>query len=242
MRAGEPEAHVRGVAQTPQPHAFSNAQPFIHAGPLTRTTQDAILVCGAMAGVEGRDPYSAPLATPLDALVDRGVAGLRIGYTTDLGGFPVEAEVTDLVTAALADLERAGAIVVPVGVEFPVDHAGVTDLWLRQMGDCTWACWRACAIAGSTCSTGAPISCHPRSAPCSPTALVARPRSCGPTTACAPACSKASTRRCPVSTSSRAPFWASPRCATPQAPRRSVRRASRGSGSTPRSADASPIR
>ena len=82
-------------------------------GPIARSAADAALL---LAGMRGDDP-GLPLARPeagndgSAALVD-GVAGLRVAWSADLGGLPVEPEVAQVLARAAAALEAAGAVVV----------------------------------------------------------------------------------------------------------------------------------
>jgi aspartyl-tRNA(Asn)/glutamyl-tRNA(Gln) amidotransferase subunit A len=76
-----------------------------HVGPMTRTVADNALLLDVLAGHDPKDPGSARTnARNFSALLDRGVAGLRIGFVrhfheTDMPAHPD-------VTAALEDVER----------------------------------------------------------------------------------------------------------------------------------------
>ena len=81
---------------------------FSHVGPITRTVGDAALLLAAWAGPDDRDPRSLP-ATGEDfaRAVDGGVRGLRVAWSPDLGGAPVDREVrriTEAAAKAFADL------------------------------------------------------------------------------------------------------------------------------------------
>lgn len=78
-------------------------------GPIARSAADAALL---LSGLRGNDP-GLPLARP-GAPGDPGLAdvrGLRIAWSDDLGGLPVEPEVRRVLRRARAALEDAGAIV-----------------------------------------------------------------------------------------------------------------------------------
>jgi aspartyl-tRNA(Asn)/glutamyl-tRNA(Gln) amidotransferase subunit A len=76
-----------------------------HVGPMTRTVADNALLLDVLAGHDPGDPGSAASgARDFGAMLDRGVAGLRIGFIrhfheTDMPAHPD-------VTAALDDVER----------------------------------------------------------------------------------------------------------------------------------------
>ena len=83
-----------------------------HTGPLTRTVSDAALVLNVLAGPDERDPNSLP-TTERDFLseLSRGVEGLRIAYSPDLGDAQVEPEVARLCEQAVIRFTEANATV-----------------------------------------------------------------------------------------------------------------------------------
>lgn len=97
---------------------FGSDQSIDYTGPMTRTVEDAAAALEATAGYDGFDPRQGrDVPERLDVLsrLDRGVAGLRIGVLEE--GFEgAEADVTELVMAAVEVLERAGAVVSKVSV------------------------------------------------------------------------------------------------------------------------------
>ena len=74
-----------------------------HVGPITRTVADAALMLQAMAGPDDRDMTSLE-APPEDFIagLDGGIAGLRVGFSPDLGYLRVDAEVAEPVLRAAA--------------------------------------------------------------------------------------------------------------------------------------------
>jgi aspartyl-tRNA(Asn)/glutamyl-tRNA(Gln) amidotransferase subunit A len=88
-----------------------------HAGPLTRTVEDAALVLAAIAGHDARDPGSADVPLPpLGDDLDRGVHGLRLGVLAARVA-EADAEVAAAVQQAVDDLASAGAEVRPLSLE-----------------------------------------------------------------------------------------------------------------------------
>jgi aspartyl-tRNA(Asn)/glutamyl-tRNA(Gln) amidotransferase subunit A len=65
-----------------------------HIGPLTRTVADAALMMSVLAGPDPRDRHSIP-CDDVDWLTAPagGVAGLRVAFSTEFGGVPVDPEV-----------------------------------------------------------------------------------------------------------------------------------------------------
>jgi len=82
------------------------------AGPMARTVADAALMLSAMAGPDPRSPISvhqpgAMFAAPLG----RDFRGVRVAWSPDLGGLPVERSVRDTLLGALPTLETLGCVV-----------------------------------------------------------------------------------------------------------------------------------
>jgi amidase/aspartyl-tRNA(Asn)/glutamyl-tRNA(Gln) amidotransferase subunit A len=123
------------VAAVARPDGFALAVPTAQAGPLARSVADAALMLGAMAGPDDRDPYSLPAdATDYNAAVRRGVAGLRVAWSPDLGVFPIDPEVARVTREAVSALEDAGARVEEVAVRMPRSQEQLCAAWLRQSG------------------------------------------------------------------------------------------------------------
>jgi amidase len=85
------------------------------AGPMGRTVRDAVVVLQSMIGRDPGDPATqiAERASGWsleDRLREDGLKGKRIGVVRSLAGF--HSDVDDLLDAAVADLQAAGAVVV----------------------------------------------------------------------------------------------------------------------------------
>jgi aspartyl-tRNA(Asn)/glutamyl-tRNA(Gln) amidotransferase subunit A len=81
-----------------------------HAGPMTRTVRDTAALLDVIIGFDARDWSAMPTPTTsfLDGL-DGGVAGLRVGYSPDLGFVRNDPEVGAAVRAAVDVLAGLGA-------------------------------------------------------------------------------------------------------------------------------------
>ena len=80
-----------------------------HAGPMTRTVRDTAALLDVITGFDARDWSAMPTPTSSFAGLDRGVAGLRIGYSADLGFVHNDAAVAAAVRAAVDVLAGLGA-------------------------------------------------------------------------------------------------------------------------------------
>ena len=72
-----------------------------HIGPLAGTVRDAALMLSVMAGPDDRDRHSLPLAD-FDwlAVCEGDIKGLRVAYSPDWTGTPVDPEVVTIVASA----------------------------------------------------------------------------------------------------------------------------------------------
>jgi len=100
-----------------RPNAFGVKTHHTVQGPLTRSVDDAALVLDVVAGQHPRDPSSVPVDIDFRSAVDQPVDDLRVGYSPELGVFPVEDEVETVVSAAANALADAGATVEPATVD-----------------------------------------------------------------------------------------------------------------------------
>jgi Asp-tRNA(Asn)/Glu-tRNA(Gln) amidotransferase A subunit family amidase len=124
---------VGRVAAAYRPDGFLHT-PCLHAGPITRTVEDAALMAHVICGPHDADPASLPddgidwLAAPT-----RETAGLRVAFSPDLGGFPVEPAVARVVEQAVEALSGAGLITERITLDLGAPHDRLTDLWLQEM-------------------------------------------------------------------------------------------------------------
>lgn len=104
--------------------------PLAHAGPITRTVEDAALLMDIIALPDYRDPTSLPW-TPATyrGEVRRDVVGLGVAYSPSLGYVDVDPQVEAAVVAAVQSLADAGLNVVAAdpGFDDPIDAFEV--LW-----------------------------------------------------------------------------------------------------------------
>lgn len=101
-----------------------------HAGPMSRTTADSALFLDVLSEPDHRDP-GALMPDGIDHLAElaKGVAGLRIAYSPDLGYVDVDPEVAASVKAAVEALAELGAEVEQVDPGFGDPIGAFTTLW-----------------------------------------------------------------------------------------------------------------
>lgn len=117
-----------------RPNAFGATIPFVSEGTVARTTQDVALALSVVAGPHPDDPFARPDGFSYEdalARMARGVSGLRIAYSPDLGGFPVDPGVRGVVEAALSAFEEAGASVELVETRLPRDSQELAKVWCQ---------------------------------------------------------------------------------------------------------------
>ncbi|WP_274651069.1 amidase [Paenibacillus humicola] len=91
-----------------------------HIGPLTRTCEDAALVLQAIAGYDGKDDSSVPGSDfDIRSFVKlESLKGIKVGLPTSYFFDDVDGDVEAAVRAAVQVMERSGAEVIPVDLEW----------------------------------------------------------------------------------------------------------------------------
>jgi aspartyl-tRNA(Asn)/glutamyl-tRNA(Gln) amidotransferase subunit A len=102
-----------------------------HAGPMTRTVADAALMLGVMAGPDDRDRLSLEGAAE-DYLgrLGRGIKGLRVAWSPDLGYAQVQPEVAAIAAKAAKAFKELGCKVEEVNPGFGDPTEAFTVFWL----------------------------------------------------------------------------------------------------------------
>ena len=88
-------------------------------GPMARTVQDVALMLSAIAGYDARSPIA--IQQPADMFQNslaRDFAGVRIAWSPDLGGFPVETQVIDAIHEQLPVFADIGCVVDEAAPDF----------------------------------------------------------------------------------------------------------------------------
>jgi amidase len=88
--------------------------PFSVEGPMARTVQDAALMLSAIAGPDPRSPVALPegsLGSAFSRALERDLDGVRIAWSHDLGGLPVDPRVTTVLDEQRGVFEALGCAV-----------------------------------------------------------------------------------------------------------------------------------
>jgi amidase len=93
--------------RVPQDAPF-NLDTYCHAGPMTRSVADGMLMQNVLAGPDSSDPACLPESEPL-AEAPGDLTGWRIAWSPDLGAFRADPEVVGTARRALAVFEDLGA-------------------------------------------------------------------------------------------------------------------------------------
>ena len=95
-----------------------------HQGPISRTVSDAALMLNLIAQPDARDWAAGPsLGIDYRENLDKGVKGLRIGYSAALGYAKVDADVAQVVAQAVQEFSTFGANVEEIDLKLddPID-------------------------------------------------------------------------------------------------------------------------
>lgn len=105
-----------------------------HAGPLTRTVEDAAVVLNAIAGADPNDTMTAPI--PVEDYrhgLNAGARGMRFGVLHGAQFDPLDAEVSAALDAAFALLRDLGATTEAVdGTLFGNGRSAVSDIMMLE--------------------------------------------------------------------------------------------------------------
>jgi amidase len=102
-------------------------------GPMARTVRDAGLLLSVMAGPDSRDPISISESPgQFRGSLQRDLKGARIAWSRDLGQFPVEKAVLDVIEQTLPKFSDLGCVV----EEAHPDFSGAAEIFqvLRAQG------------------------------------------------------------------------------------------------------------
>ncbi|WP_222920229.1 amidase [Natrinema sp. SYSU A 869] len=117
------------IPNVSRPNGFASHTPFSTVGPMARTVEDAALSLDVMAGTHPRDPFSVPKRSEYRAAIDRPIDELSIAYSPDMGTYPVDPDVREVLDDAVAAFERAGATVDAVDPALGHDNEEILDAY-----------------------------------------------------------------------------------------------------------------
>ena len=104
--------------------------PLAHAGPMTRTVEDAALLMDIISLPDHRDPTAlAPPRATFRGELARDLTGLHVAYSRDLGWIDVDPEVAATVDAAVAKIDAAGLHVTATDPGFDDPFDAFELLW-----------------------------------------------------------------------------------------------------------------
>ena len=104
--------------------------PLAHAGPMTRTVEDAALLMDILSLPDPRDPTSqAPPQLTYRGEFNREVTGLHVAYSRDLGYVRVDPEVARICDDAVAKVAAAGLDVTNADPGFEDPYESFQLLW-----------------------------------------------------------------------------------------------------------------
>lgn len=117
-----------------------------HTGPMARGIADLAVMLDIIAMPDPRDAYCVPRPVPgYAAILEQGIAGLRIAYSPTLGYAAVDPAVAEVAARAVGVLEAAGAVVEQVDSLFDDPLEILAGIWghglahlLDKLGEERW--------------------------------------------------------------------------------------------------------
>lgn len=101
-----------------------------HVGPMTRTVTDSALMLGVISEPDFRDWYELPEQRRDYRIgLEKGIKGLRIAYSRDLGYVDVDSDIAALVDQAVKVFDDLGAQVEEIDPGFPDPWECFTRTW-----------------------------------------------------------------------------------------------------------------
>jgi aspartyl-tRNA(Asn)/glutamyl-tRNA(Gln) amidotransferase subunit A len=109
------------------------------AGPMSRTVYDAALMLDVISQPDVRDPYTVPKpCVSFRDDLDKGIKGLRVAYSEDLGFGLRDADVLDNFRRSLDVLKDLGAEIEPVRLDLSLAREHITVIWAAGMAGDTF--------------------------------------------------------------------------------------------------------
>ncbi|MBM4406543.1 MAG: amidase [Chloroflexi bacterium] len=100
------------IGTIPTGRSFSGMPIFSTGGPITRSVRDAAMLLDVTAGHDGRDPRSRRAMSPdFSGTLNKGVKGLRVAWSFDLGYAVADPEVLAITSEAARFFGRLGCAV-----------------------------------------------------------------------------------------------------------------------------------
>ncbi len=124
------KASIGTIPQIIRPDGWAASHPYCFNGGITKTVEDAAILLNHMARFDPRDPHSIPRPKKdYRQLMNRGIEGMKIGFTPDFGIFPVEEEIASICGEAAFSLANAGAKVSFIKPRIPYTVNELAELW-----------------------------------------------------------------------------------------------------------------
>ncbi|MFC6906694.1 amidase [Halalkalicoccus tibetensis] len=106
----------------PEGTPFEGGSTFTQQGVQTRTVEDTALALSVMAGPTATDPHCLPNDVDYLGALEKGVEGLKVAYCPDLGVYPVDRQVREVIDEAVETISEAGATVEVIDVDLGLEY------------------------------------------------------------------------------------------------------------------------
>ena len=121
------------IPQAARPDAF-DISPFVYDGAITRTVEDGALALAALACFDNADPFSNPENVDWQGSLNFPIRGMKIGFSSDLGGYPINPAISEQTAQAVRAFEILGVEIVDLSFNLPFAHDELTRTWCCLVG------------------------------------------------------------------------------------------------------------
>ncbi|WP_426703049.1 amidase [Rhodanobacter sp. Col0626] len=115
-------------------HDIGHLSPYTNDSLLSRTVEDAALVLDALAHQGQASAAGDAASMNWLAQTGRSIAGMKIGLWMNLGVFPVDSRIAELIKHAAIVFEGLGADVKVIDFTLPQSQQELSAIWCRLMG------------------------------------------------------------------------------------------------------------
>lgn len=122
------------IARTPNAQTREQLMSYANDSVVSRTVEDAALVLNELVRTGQASASESLASTDWTMQTRRHVTGMKIGLSMDLGIFPVDSRIAELIKHAAIVFEALGADVRIIDFPLPQSQQDISAMWCQLMG------------------------------------------------------------------------------------------------------------